>query len=109
MRRRRGGRKVAVDKRVLMATATVISGSFPSSRSATAAIDWFLNQAIDRDAISVGVVGPDGQSRSPRPGDNRRTDLTWVVSVDAGMARLRPSIVSETIKREGGKISKSRA
>ncbi len=92
-----------------MPTATVITATFETSRAATAAIDWFLNQAIDRDAISLAVIPPDGQRRAPRAGDNRRTDLTWVVAVDTERARLRAPIVVETMKREGGTISKQRA
>ena len=87
-----------------MSSSNVITATFPSARSATAAVDWFLNQAIDRDAVSVRVVPQGERPRPPRPGDNRRSDLEWVVSIDFGRAKLSKQIAFETMKREGGAI-----
>jgi hypothetical protein len=87
-----------------MSASDVVTASFTSSRSATAAVDWFLNQAIERDAVSVRVAARGEQPRSPGPGDNRRADLTWSVSVDLARAPLKKRIVVETMRREGGRI-----
>ena len=89
-----------------MSSSHIVSATFSSLGGATAAIDWFLNQAIDRDAVSVQVIPPGEQPRPLRPGDNRRTDLTWVVNIDPERARLTKQIVVETMIREGGTISK---
>ena len=87
-----------------MSSANIVTASFTLTRNATAAVDWFLNQSIDRDAVSVRVASKGEQPRAPRAGDNRRADLTWSVSVDLSRARLTKRIVVETMKREGGKI-----
>ena len=89
-----------------MSSANVVTATFPSSRYAVAAVDWFLNQAIDRDAVSVAVVPKGERSRPPGPGDNRRLDLIWIVSLDVDRARLPKRLAIETMKREGGEISK---
>lgn len=88
-----------------MSASDVITATFASSRGATAAIDWFLNQAIDRGALSVRVAGKGEQPRAPGPGDNRRDDLTWSVSVDLSRAPLKKRLVVETMRREGGRVS----
>ena len=87
-----------------MGLSDVITARFATSRNATAAVDWFLNQAIERDAVSVRVAGRGEEPRAPGPGDNRRTDLTWSVSVDLSRAPLKKRIVVETMRREGGRI-----
>lgn len=87
-----------------MSASDVVTGTFSASRSATAAIDWFLNQSIERDAVTVRVAAKGEQPRTPGPGDNRRADLTWSVSVDLVRARLRKRVVVETMKREGGRV-----
>ena len=87
-----------------MSSANVITGTFTLARNATAAVDWFLNQSIERDALSVRVAGKGERPREPRPGDNRRADLTWSVSVDVSRARLNKRTVVETMRREGGRI-----
>ncbi|HYK54546.1 MAG TPA: hypothetical protein VEV38_13565 [Candidatus Eremiobacteraceae bacterium] len=87
-----------------MSSANVVTATFTLTRNATAAVDWFLNQSIDRDAVSIRVASKGEQPRSPRAGDNRRADLTWSVSVDLSRARLNKRIVVETMKREGGKL-----
>ena len=87
-----------------MSASDVVTATFSTSRYATAAVDWFLNQAIDRDAVSVRVAGKGELPRAPGPGDNRRADLTWSVSVDLSLAPLKKRIVVETMRREGGRI-----
>ena len=87
-----------------MSSTNVVTATFALTRNATAAVDWFLNQSIDRDAVSVRVVGKGEQSREPRASDNSRADLTWSVSVDLSRTRLNKRIVVETMKREGGKL-----
>jgi hypothetical protein len=87
-----------------MSSANVVTATFDLTRNATAAVDWFLNQSIDRDAVSVRVAGAGEQPRPPRAGDNRRADLTWSVSVDLSRTRLDKRIVVETMKREGGRV-----
>ena len=87
-----------------MSTSNIVSASFPSARYATAAVDWFLNQAIDRNALTVDVVPPGAPPRPPRPGDNRRTDLEWRVSIDLNRTKLGKQIALETMRREGGRI-----
>jgi hypothetical protein len=89
-----------------MSSPTIVSATFSTLGRATAAIDWFLNQSIDRDAITVQVAPPGEQPRPPRPGDNRRAELTWIVNIDVGRARLSKQIALETMIREGGSISK---
>jgi hypothetical protein len=89
-----------------MSDSEIITATFFTSGAATAAVDWFLNQAIDRGAVTVAVYRSGETPRPPRSGDNRRTDLTWVVSVDLRRARLRKPLVIETMKREGGTVSK---
>jgi len=87
-----------------MGSADVVTATFTQTRNATAAVDWFLNQSIDRDAVSVRVATKGEQPRPPRAGDNRRADLTWSVSVDLVRAKLNKRTVVETMKREGGTI-----
>lgn len=87
-----------------MSASDVVTATFTTSRNATAAVDWFLNQAIDRDAVSVRVAGKGEQPRAPATGDNRRADLTWSVSIDLSRAPLKKRIVVETMRREGGRI-----
>lgn len=87
-----------------MATADVVTATFTLPRAAVAAVDWFLNQAIDRDAVTVRVASGDERPRPTRAGDNRRNDLTWIVSIDVQRARLKKRIAVETMKREGGTL-----
>lgn len=92
-----------------MSSSNVVSAKFASARYATAAVDWFLNQAIDREALRVRVSAPGERMRLPGPGDNRRNDLTWLVSIDSGRARVDKRLAVETMKREGGTIVASAA
>ena len=87
-----------------MSSETIVSATFPSAGRATAAVDWFLNQSIDRDAVTVQVMLPGERPRPPRAGDNRRADLTWLVAIDFARARLRERTAIETMRREGGSV-----
>lgn len=81
-----------------------IAARFTQLRDATAAIDWFRNQAIDPAAIGAFAVPPDGQPRPPRAGDNARTDLGWIVSLDLDRARISRQDAVATMRREGGSL-----
>jgi len=87
-----------------MATSDVVTATFALPRGATAAVDWFLNQAIDRAAVTVRVAAGGEPPRPTRAGDNRRDDLTWIVSIDVQRARIRKRVAVETMKREGGSL-----
>jgi len=87
-----------------MAQSNVIAAQFPQMRYATAAIDWFRNQGIDAAAIGAYAVPPGGQPRPPRPGDNRRDDLKWIVSLDLSRAQIDRRFALDALKREGGKV-----
>lgn len=87
-----------------MPQSQVVVAEFPQMRYATAAIDWFRNQGIDAEAIGAFAVPPGGQPRPPRPGDNQRDDLTWIVSLDLARAKLPRRVATDTMKREGGKL-----
>lgn len=88
-----------------MSSSNVVTARFSSSRNATAAVDWFLNQSIDRESVSVQVVPPGESPRPPRAGDNRRSDLAWIVRIDPDRAGLTKRIALETMKREGGSLT----
>ena len=75
-------------------------------RHATAAVDWFRNQAIAPEAIGVFAVTPDQKLRAPQAGDNRRTDLQWIVSLDLSRANIEKRVALETMRREGGALLK---
>ena len=92
-----------------MSASNVVTATFPSARFATAAVDWFLNQAVDRAAIAVSVRQPGGAMRPPKPGDNRRTDLEWRVSFDVDKTRIAKRTAVETMRREGGTIVRGQA
>jgi hypothetical protein len=86
-----------------MSKDNYVAASFPLMRYATGAVDWFLNQAIDPDAIVIAAVPPDGRARAPQRGDSARTDLTWIVALDLDAADISRSVALATLKREGGK------
>jgi len=90
-----------------MSSSNVVTARFSSSRGATAAVDWFLNQSIDRESVSVQVAAPGENPRPPRSGDNRRSDLEWIVRIDADRAGLPKRIALETMKREGGSLARN--
>jgi hypothetical protein len=81
-----------------------VSAVFDSVRYATAAVDWFRNQGTDPDAIGIEALAPGQAPRATRPGDNRRTDLSWRVSIDVSRAPFGKQLAVETLKREGGKV-----
>jgi len=83
-------------------STNAVRAVFSSASNATAAIDWFANQGIDPDAIHVAAAQRGERPRPTRPGDNRRDDLTWVVTLDLDRARIAKRIAVETMKREGG-------
>jgi len=87
-----------------MGTNDYVAASFPLLGYATAAIDWFRNQAVEPAAILVAAIPPDGRARAPQPGDNTRHDLHWIVAVDLGAARIPRAVALDTFKREGGKV-----
>ena len=87
-----------------MKKGNYVAASFSLLRYATAAIDWFLNQAINPDAIIVAAVPPDGRPRAPQRGDNMRADVTWIVALDLPAARIRRDVAVATLRREGGKV-----
>jgi hypothetical protein len=90
-----------------MAQSQVIAARFPQMRGATSAIDWFRNQGIDPAAIGAFAVPPGGQPRPPRPGDNQRDDLAWIVSLDLSRAHIERRVAIDTMKREGGTLLQS--
>jgi len=87
-----------------MSKGNYVAASFSLLRYATAAIDWFTNQAIDPDAIIVAAVPPDGQPRAPQRGDNMRADVTWIVALDLDAAKIRRDVAIAALRREGGKL-----
>ena len=88
-----------------MRNTSIVAATFETVRNATAAVDWFRNQGTDPDAIGISALPPGEQARTPRPGDNRRTDLAWVVTIDLNRAPVSRQIAIEALKRQGGKIS----
>jgi hypothetical protein len=87
-----------------MTQADVVAAQFTQMRYATGAIDWFRNQGIDPAAIGAYAVPPGGQPRAPRAGDNRRDDLTWIVSLDLSRAQIERRVAIDAMKREGGTL-----
>ena len=87
-----------------MTGANYVAASFPRMQYATAAIDWFRNQAIDAQAIAVFAVPPGERPRAPQRGDNTRSDLSWIVAVDVDAARIPRDVAIAALRREGGKL-----
>ena len=81
-----------------------VAASFSLLRYATAAIDWFRNQAIDPVAIAVAAVPPNGRLRAPQRGDNMRADIKWIVGLDLDAAKIRRDVAVAALRREGGKL-----
>ncbi len=73
-------------------------------RAATAAMDWFTNQAVSSGSLSVRAVPRGAEPRLPQRGDNARTDMTWIVAVDAARAGLARWEILDAIARQGGKL-----
>jgi hypothetical protein len=88
----------------VMSDSNVVWARFDNVGTANAAVDWFRNQGTLPDSISIAALPPGAALRQPRSGDNRRTDLVWVVSIDVDAAPLTKKLAVETMKREGGKI-----
>ena len=82
----------------------VISARFANVNSATAAIDWFTNQALPDGALRIYVQQPNSKPRAPRAGDNMRADVTWIVAIDVDIARIPKADVLATMRREGGAV-----
>jgi hypothetical protein len=91
-----------------MSNVNVVTAVFDSVRCATAAVDWFRNQGIDPSAIGIMAQSTGENPRPTRPGDNGRSDLSLIVTVDLDRVPLSKQLVVETMKREGGKISRAR-
>jgi hypothetical protein len=88
------------------ASADKVGARFPNMRFATAAIDWFRNQAVAPEAIGIFAITPDHKIRPPQVGDNRRSDLQWIVSLDLARANLDKRVATEALRREGGALLK---
>lgn len=87
-----------------MKKSDTIAARFAFIRHATAAIDWFRNQGIAPDAIDALAVPPSGRPRPPQPGDNRRSDLGWIVALDLKRANITRAEAVAAMRREGGKL-----
>jgi hypothetical protein len=88
-----------------MTESNIVAATFDAVRDATAAVDWFRNQGTDPEAIGISALPPGERPRAPRPGDNHRTGLAWLVTIDLKRAPVSRRIAIETMKREGGKIT----
>lgn len=86
-----------------MDNGNYIAASFPLTRNATGAIDWFRNQSIEPQAIVALAVPPDGRPRPPQRGDASRTDVHWIVGLDLDAARISRSVAAAALRRQGGK------
>lgn len=88
------------------ASADKIGARFRTMREATAAIDWLRNQAIDSGAIEILAITPDEKLRPPQAGDNRRSDLQWIVALDLSRASIEKRVAIAALRREGGTLLK---
>jgi len=88
----------------LLGNLEKVAARFSDMRGVTAAVDWFRNQAIADQHVRVWVVPPDKLLRAPQAGDNRRTDLQWIVSVDYRGANIEKRVAEEALVREGGAL-----
>jgi len=82
----------------------VIAARFANVNSATAAIDWFTNQALPEGSLQIYAQQPNSRPRAPRAGDNARADVSWIVTVDVDRARIPKADVLATMRREGGAV-----
>ena len=85
-----------------------VSAIFGTVREATAAVDWFRNQGTDPAAIGIEVRSAGQAPRPTRSGDNLRTDLSLIVSLDVDKAPFGRRLAIETFVREGGKVTSRR-
>lgn len=83
-----------------------ISAVFDAVRNATAAVDWFRNQGTDPSAIAVEALEPGRAPRPTQPGDNARSGLSWMVTIDVKRAPFGTRTAIETFAREGGKVKR---
>jgi len=90
-----------------MSRSEIVTAVFPSLRYATGAVDWFRNQGTIPDAITIMALPPGEAARPTRPGDNRRTGLSWVVGIDVSRSPITRQLALEAMKREGGRIKPS--
>jgi hypothetical protein len=82
----------------------LVAASFDVLGQATGAVDWFRNQGTDPDAILIAAVAPGEKPRAPQRGDNRRTDLRWIVALDLAAAPVAYRQAADTLQREGGAL-----
>lgn len=82
----------------------VIAARFANVNTASAAIDWFTNQALPDGALRIYAQQPNARPRAPRAGDNARADVTWIVAVDVVRAAIPKADVLATMRREGGTL-----
>ena len=82
----------------------MIAARFADVNSATAAIDWFTNQALPEGALRIFTQLPNAKPRAPRAGDSARADVSWIVAVDLDRAKIPKADVLATIRREGGAV-----
>lgn len=87
-----------------MAKESIVGATFSQLSQATGAVDWFINQGTNRDAIIVAAMPPGGRPRAPQRGDNQRSDLTWIVGLDLDTAGIGRTVATDTLRREGGKL-----
>jgi hypothetical protein len=83
---------------------TLVAASFDVLGQATGAVDWFRNQGTSPDAILIAAVPPGEKPRAPQRGDNRRTDLRWIVALDLDAAPVAYRQAADTLQREGGAL-----
>lgn len=84
--------------------ADIIAARFANVNSASAALDWFTNQALADGALRIFAQQPNAKPRAPRAGDNARSDVSWIVAVDVALARIPKADVMDTMRREGGAV-----
>ena len=82
----------------------VIAARFANVNSATAAIDWFTNQALPEGAMRIFAQQPNAKPRAPRAGDSSRSDVSWIVAVDVARAQIPKADVLATMRRQGGSV-----
>ena len=80
------------------------TSSLANVNSATAAIDWFTNQALPDGAMRIFAQQANAKPRPPKAGDNARPDVSWIVAVDFARARIPKADVLATMRREGGAV-----
>jgi hypothetical protein len=82
----------------------VIAARFVNVNTATAAIDWFTNQALPDGSLRIYAQQANAKPRPPKAGDDARPDVSWIVAVDVARARIPKADVLATMRREGGAV-----